>query len=107
MLAGVWLAGWSLGRNGVLYELEFLGAIQSSMLSNVKYVLMIDPGSYGELKASCDSVAGSALATWLKAVPDAYFVILSGPDTIDATHPINGYGSPAITSMTSGARWSP
>lgn len=73
------LAGWSLGRDGVLYELEFLTAIRSPILSQIKYVLMIDPGGYADLGGSCDSVAGSALAKWLRAVPDAHLVILSGP----------------------------
>jgi len=57
------LAGWSLGRVGVLYELEYLSAVRSPMLSNIKYVLMIDPAVYGELAASCDTAAGY---TWLR-----------------------------------------
>jgi hypothetical protein len=35
-------------------------------------------------------------ATWLKKVPDAYLVVLSGPVTLDYANPINGHASAGI-----------
>ncbi len=90
------LAGWSLGRVGVLYELESLNAHHSAMLSQINYVLMIDPGGYEDLSSSCDSAAGGALAMWLKTDPSAHLVVLSGPVTLDSAHPVNGYASAGI-----------
>ncbi len=76
------LSGWSLGRDGVLYELNALNT-SNATLARIKYVLLIDPGGFEELNGSCDKTYGRMLATWLRAVPDARLVILSGPTTLD------------------------
>lgn len=76
------LSGWSLGRDGVLYGLNGFNTSKAS-LARIKYVLLIDQGGYEQLSQSCDTTYGRMLATWLRDVPSARLVILSGPRTLD------------------------
>jgi hypothetical protein len=68
------LAGWSLGRIGLLY---FLDEASIAELRQVNYGLLIDPGNYGEL--SCDRTIGGGgiLARWLTVNPAAHLVVIA------------------------------
>jgi hypothetical protein len=85
------LAGWSLGRVGPLYYLQGF----QSRWQTINYVLMIDPGSYDQLRNGCDWTinANSILYNWLHANPHAHLVILAGASTKDPQHPsyVNGH----------------
>jgi hypothetical protein len=75
------LAGWSLGRLGP--SLTLLQAARqglgSSILQNINYVLLIDPGPYGDLSVCDRSInAGGAFANWLQLNPNAHLVVISG-----------------------------
>ena len=69
------LAGWSLGRRGPIYYLKDASDAEKLALN---YVLLIDPGYWGQM--GCDRIqhAGDALANWLIANPSAHLVVISG-----------------------------
>ncbi|HET9678323.1 MAG TPA: hypothetical protein VFP21_12555 [Solirubrobacterales bacterium] len=71
------LAGWSAGRVGAI---SFLAYASTAIKRSIGYVLLIDPGAYGEM--SCDRArhAGSVLVSWLRANPQAHLVVISGSD---------------------------
>lgn len=71
------LAGWSAGRVGVI---SFLGYASTALKNNINYVILIDPGTYGQM--SCDRArgAGEVLANWLRFNPRAHLVVISGSD---------------------------
>jgi len=89
------LSGWSLGRLGPIYLL----ARDQSKASNVNYVLMFDPGTYGELAGGCDATVGSSqvLANWLASNASNRLVIMSGALTqAQFSHGIQNVYFPAI-----------
>jgi hypothetical protein len=90
--------GWSLGRLGPIYLLKQ----SSSYAANIHYVLMFDPGSYGEMSgANCDTKVGASdvLATWLASSPTNRLVIMAGAATADYKHPVNGYAHAGIQNV--------
>jgi hypothetical protein len=99
------LSGWSIGRLGPIYYMARASAAQKQQIN---YVLLIDPGSYGELRGSCDNrslqvngtrqyrQAGQILASWLRANRSARLMVLAGDLTADRTHPVNGYAHAGI-----------
>lgn len=98
------ISGWSLGRLGPVY---FLTRATATQRQQVDQVVMIDPGSYGEMSQSCEAqrlqngrgstvTAGQALASWLASNPQARLIILSGNLTTDTAHLRNGRGSAGI-----------
>ncbi len=70
------------------------------MRANSRYVLMFDPGTYGEL-FGCDASVGAsnALADWLSSNPANRLVIMAGVATADYSHPINGYAHAGIQNV--------
>jgi hypothetical protein len=77
------LAGWSLGRLGVI---SFLREAKEADLHTVGYALLIDPGNYDELTCDRKLDAGRWLVRWLVTNPAAQLVVISttadsqGPD---------------------------
>ncbi|MGY2873451.1 hypothetical protein ACVW00_000641 [Marmoricola sp. URHA0025 HA25] len=68
------LAGWSIGRTGIAY---FLRNAAQSQLTSINYMLMIDPGAYGEMDCDRAIAAGRALANWLAVNRNAHLVVIS------------------------------
>lgn len=76
------LAGYSLGRLGPIYFLDN----PNSWESQISYILLLDPGSEGEMTGGgCDSWANidpaKALASWLSLRSSNHLVIMAGPVT--------------------------
>jgi hypothetical protein len=73
----VTLAGWSKGRVGVM---SFLNRANTTQLGQLEYVVVIDPGTYGEL--TCDRAlhAGQHLAAWLNQNRSAHLVVISSSE---------------------------
>ena len=91
------LAGWSAGRLGPIY---FLAQASTEQQRRINYILLIDPGTYGEL-SGCDSKvgAGMLLAGWLVLNPSSRLVILAGDLTADSERPVNGYAHAGIQNV--------
>lgn len=74
------LAGFSLGRLGPIYFLH-----RSSWVSQISYILILDPGTEGEM-SECDAnstiAPAAALADWLAMRPANRLVIMAGPATL-------------------------
>jgi hypothetical protein len=68
------LAGWSKGRVGVM---SFLSLANSGQLGQLEYILLIDPGTYGELTCDRQLQAGQHLAKWLAHNSSAHLVVIS------------------------------
>ncbi|WP_028066700.1 hypothetical protein [Solirubrobacter soli] len=68
------VAGWSLGRVGVL---RYLAAASDDELRRVNYVLLIDPGTYDELSCDRQIGGGAALARWLTVNQNAHLAVIS------------------------------
>lgn len=94
------MAGWSLGRLGILYYLDLASDEQ---LRKIDHVIMIDPGSYVELatSGSCDIAiskdrlppyqrGGEILVHFLTVNPNARVTVLAGPQTADPETTIDG-----------------
>jgi hypothetical protein len=73
------LGGWSLGRFAVPQELQGMKRNDPAARKKVNYILQIDPGPYSDL-SGCDRTvrAGDTYASWLKDVPNARLIVLSG-----------------------------
>jgi hypothetical protein len=75
------LAGFSLGRLGPVYFLH-----SSSWVSQISYILLLDPGSTSEMASSCDSHSSIApaatLARWLGMRSSNRLVVMAGPATL-------------------------
>jgi hypothetical protein len=71
------LAGWSKGRVGVM---SYLNRANSGQLGQLEYVLLIDPGTYGELTCDRQLGAGQHLAQWLTQNPSAHLVVISSSE---------------------------
>lgn len=71
------LAGWSKGRVGVI---SFLMYASTAMKKAINYIILIDPGTYGEM--SCDRTrdAGEYLTNWLEVNPNAHLVVISSSE---------------------------
>jgi hypothetical protein len=69
------LAGWSKGRIGVM---SYLKRATPRQLARLEYVLLIDPGTYGELECDRDLAAGARITRWLLANRAARLVVISG-----------------------------
>lgn len=69
------LAGWSLGRVGAISYL--IDASVAQKLA-IEYMILIDPGAYGEM--SCDRTRdlGEYLVNWLEINSRAHLVVISG-----------------------------
>jgi hypothetical protein len=93
------IAGWSLGRLGPIYYLKS----HPERWATINYVVMIDPGSYDQLRTSCDANsainANQVLKQWLEANPNARLVVFAGTKTADvatATGPQGQYAHRGI-----------
>jgi hypothetical protein len=79
------LAGYSLGRLGPLYFLMD----QPSWVSQIHYILLLDPGDAGDL-AGCDAstkvAAADHIAGWLALSPNNELVIMAGSLTSENNH---------------------
>lgn len=77
------LASWSKGRVGVT---SFLMYASTAMKKAINYILLIDPGSYGEM--SCDRArdAGEYLTNWLEVNPNAHLVVISTTEVTQLEH---------------------
>lgn len=84
------VAGWSAGRLGAIKRVTEVGG-------SIDYMLLIDPGSYGEL-SGCDRQIGASniLYNWLVNNPNARLVILAGKVTRDIDTASNGYAHKGI-----------
>ena len=76
------VAGWSSGRLGVL---SFLNNASVAQLTQLNYVLLIDPGAYWEdpqhkeMEMECDArFGGGPYVKWLRMNPTAHLVVISG-----------------------------
>jgi hypothetical protein len=73
------IAGWSSGRLGVF---GYLNKASDLQLKQLNYVVLIDPGSIGDM--GCDLAvpgagkAGNVLVRWLRANRSAHLVVISG-----------------------------
>jgi uncharacterized protein YraI len=68
------VAGWSLGRVGVI---RFLASTSDDELRRIGYVLLIDPGNYDELTCDRQISAGVILAHWLTVNTSAHLAVIS------------------------------
>jgi uncharacterized protein YraI len=68
------LAGWSDGRVGVM---SYLGRAGKQRLQQLTYVLLIDPGAYGEMDCERKRKVGNAIVNWLRTSPEGHLVIIS------------------------------
>jgi len=73
----VTLAGWSRGRVGVV---SFLSRASAGQLGGLEYILLIDPGTYGELTCDRSLHAGQRLAGWLTQNRSAHLVVISSSE---------------------------
>lgn len=67
------LSGWSLSRVGVD---RYLAIATTAELQRLNYVLITDPGAYGEL-SNRSLQAGVYIAKWLHLNPGAHMVVIS------------------------------
>jgi hypothetical protein len=92
------LSGWSYGRNGPIMLL----AAQPTWVSQINYILLIDPGSLNDYQTGvCDKAyphKAALIAKWLASNPANKLVILAGKDTADYSHPYQGRGHGGIQS---------
>jgi hypothetical protein len=77
------LAGWSLGRLGPIYALNYLRTHDQLEARTINYIIMYDPGSPDDFSGSCDTdprVAASATLTWWLGMPDTdhRLVVIAG-----------------------------
>jgi hypothetical protein len=71
------LAGWSKGRVGVLDYLKVAESKAPDRVKQLNYIIMLDPGAYGEMECDRKLDAGNLLATWLRTNPAARLVVIS------------------------------
>lgn len=71
------LAGWSLGRSGVMY---FLRRSTIEERRALQYILLIDPGTYDEMGCERKIEAGKELVRWLTDNQSARLVVLSSTE---------------------------
>jgi hypothetical protein len=71
------VAGWSVGRIGVI---SYLANATEQQLKQVGYVLLIDPGTFGEMTCDRDRRAGDVFANWLRINSSAHMVVISGSE---------------------------
>jgi uncharacterized protein YraI len=71
------LAGWSLGRIGIL---SYLANASRPQLEQLNYVLMIDPGYYGQMTCDRARNGGAAIVRWLQANTKAHLVIIASTE---------------------------
>lgn len=92
------LSGWSYGRNGPIMLL----AAKPAWISQINYILLIDPGSLSDYQTGvCDKAypnKAALIAKWLASNPANKLVILAGKDTADYSHPYQGHGHGGIQS---------
>jgi hypothetical protein len=71
------IAGWSLGRIGVI---SYLWNANKTQLEQLNYALLIDPGYWAQM--TCDRLrdAGDAIVRWLRANPKAHLVVISSSE---------------------------
>jgi hypothetical protein len=68
------IASWSNGRVGVL---SYLAHANKQQLQQLDYVLLIDPGYYGQMECEREQNAGGALVGWLRTNSEAHLVVIS------------------------------
>jgi hypothetical protein len=68
------IAGWSNGRVGVM---SYLTHANKQQLQQLDYVLLIDPGYYGQMECEREQNAGGALVRWLRADSKSHLVVIS------------------------------
>lgn len=82
------LAGWSLGRLGPTYAMEYN---MPRIVASINSIILYDPGSYDEYfgAGGCDASFNQShlYATWLSASPANRLLILAGEVTRDQDHP--------------------
>jgi hypothetical protein len=82
------LAGWSLGRLGPTYIMQYNFA---RVAASIDQIILYDPGSYDEYfgDGSCDTHFDQSrvYADWLSVNPNNRLVILAGKVTRDVYHP--------------------
>lgn len=71
------LASWSKGRVGVT---SFLMYASTAMKKAINYILLIDPGTYGEMTCDRTRDAGEYLTNWLEVNSNAHLVIISSSE---------------------------
>jgi hypothetical protein len=96
-------AGYSVGRMGAVYYLRESSLARRKAL---RYVLLYDPGSFGEFQDSCDSRVDvdGILASWLKLDSANRLVVLAGEATLGIKEPglyngIRSYYLPKIAAQ--------
>lgn len=72
------LSGWSRGRLGPIYLLK----ANAALAAQTRYVLMFDPGSYGEMDCDRRIKASQLLADWLTSNLSNRLVIMAGEFTM-------------------------
>ena len=90
------VSGWSYGRNGPIMLL----AAHPSWMSQIDYILLLDPGSLSDYQTGvCDKQyphKASLVANWLAAGASNRLVVLAGKLTADYAHPYQGRGHGGI-----------
>ncbi len=86
------LAGWSRGRLGPIYFLHKAGP---HAVSQIRTIILFDPGSKANFKASCDVRydVNALLANWLKSNSANRLIVLTGRDSEDKRFGPLGGGS--------------
>jgi hypothetical protein len=80
------LAGYSSGRLGPIYYLNKAGRKQREA---VRYVLLLDPGSFGEFQGGCDAKldVDGILASWLKLNSSNRLVVIAADSSLGVKEP--------------------
>ncbi|WP_410666759.1 hypothetical protein [Amycolatopsis sp. cmx-4-68] len=71
------LSGWSKGRMGPIY---YLSRATTAERKQVNYMLLIDPGAWGEMDCDRTKHAGDVLVQWLQQNPNAHLVVISSSE---------------------------